>query len=46
MLLSAPESFSELAGSYNERAFAAMVPDILKYTDFPEITRAAGARFE
>ena len=46
ILLDAPESFGELAGTYTERSFAGMVPEILKYTDFPEIARAAGARFE
>lgn len=46
ILLDAPESFGELAGTYTERSFAGMVPEILKYTDFPEIARAVGARYE
>jgi len=43
ILLDAPASYGELVGQVTPQPFTAMVPEILKYTDLPEIERIVGA---
>ncbi len=46
ILLDVPESFENMVGTSNGYAFTGMVPDILKYTDWPEIARAVKAEIQ
>ena len=43
ILLEMPEPFEKLIGTYNERSFTGMVPDLLKYADWTDIARCVNA---
>ena len=43
ILLEPPEPYGELIGRVTPQPFTAMVPEILKYTDWPEIAEIVGA---
>ena len=43
ILLDSPEPFEKLIGTYNERSFTGMVPDLLKYADWTDIARCVNA---
>ena len=43
ILLDVPASFEELIGTNNNRSLAGMIPGILKYTDWIDITKAVNA---
>ena len=45
ILFDPPPAFEDLTGTYNKIPLSVLLPEILKYTDWPEIAQTVNAEF-